>query len=58
MRPIHGIALIYEILGDKEKAAEAYDNIIALLKNEWNMPMNDMAVVEATAEKKPIIGLD
>ncbi len=56
--PMHGIALIYEILGDKEKAAEAYDNIISTLKNEWGYADDDIAVVEATAEKARIIGLD
>ena len=53
--PMHGIALIYEILGDKKKAAEAYDNIIRTLKDEWGYADDDIAVVEAIAEKARII---
>jgi hypothetical protein len=52
---MHGIALIYEIMGDKEKAAEAYDNIIIALKDEWGYSDDDIAVVEANNEKARII---
>ncbi len=34
---LQGIADIYRILGEKQKAAETYDRIIGLLKNEWGM---------------------
>ena len=53
--PMHGIALIYEIMGDKEKAAEAYDSIITALKEEWGYADDDIAVVDATTEKARII---
>lgn len=53
--PMHGIALIYEIMGDKEKAAEAYDIIITALKEEWGYADDDIAVVDATNEKARII---
>lgn len=34
---LQGIADIYQIMGEKQKAAEAYDRIIDLLQNEWGM---------------------
>ena len=38
---LQGIAVIYNILGDKEKAAEAYDRILDCLKNEWGYANDD-----------------
>ena len=32
-----GIAVIYEIMGDYARAAEANDRIISLLRDEWGM---------------------
>ncbi len=32
-----GIAVIYEIMGEYRQAAETYDRIIALLRDEWGM---------------------
>ena len=32
-----GIAVIYEIMGDYARAAEANDRIISLLRDEWDM---------------------
>jgi hypothetical protein len=52
---VHGIALIYEIMGENEKAAEAYDSIITALKEEWGYADDDIAVVDATNEKARII---
>ncbi len=51
---MQGISLIYEILGDNQKAAEAYENIIATLKDEWGYTDSDIAVVEANKEKARI----
>ena len=34
---LHGIAVIYEIMGDYQKAAETCDRIIDLQENEWGM---------------------
>ena len=34
--PLHGIALIYEIQGNYEKAVNTYDRILENLKEEWN----------------------
>ena len=34
--PLHGIALIYEIQGKYEKAAQTYDRILQNLEEEWN----------------------
>ncbi len=46
-----GIAIIYEILGDYQKAIQTYDRLIACLKEEWGYECDDAAVVEAEREK-------
>ena len=53
--PMHGIALIYEIMGDREKAAEAYDSIISTLKDEWGYTDDDITVIEANSEKARLL---
>lgn len=52
---MEGISLIYEILGDYKKAAEAYDEIIKVIKDEWGYSDNDIAVIEAVKEKTRIM---
>ena len=46
-----GIADIYQIMGDFRKAAETYDRIIDLLKNEWGM--TEEVELQNAQEKKP-----
>ncbi len=54
--PLHGIATIYEIMGDKQKAIETYDRMIACIKDEWNYKDEDAAVVEVERQKKRLMG--
>lgn len=53
--PHHGIAMIYEILGEYQKAAESYDKIITCIKEEWGYREGDAAVVEAEREKNRLL---
>ena len=48
---LHGISVIYEILGDYPKAVETYDRFLTCLKEEWEYGDEDAAVVEAEREK-------
>lgn len=48
---LHGISIIYEILGDYQKAAKTYDRMIACIKDEWGYRDGDVALVEAEREK-------
>ena len=54
--PLHGIATIYEIMGDKQKAIETYDRMIACIKDEWNYKDEDAAVIEVERQKKRLMG--
>lgn len=47
---LYAIADIYKITGDYEKAAQTYDRIIDLLKNEWGMT-EEITLADAIAEK-------
>ena len=49
---IQAIAVIQEILGNTDKAMEAYDRMIACIKDEWNYTDDDAAVIEVEREKK------
>lgn len=51
---LHGIAVIHEILGEKEKAIKAYDRMIACIKDEWGYKDEDAAVVEVERQKKKL----
>lgn len=48
---LYGIATIYKILGDKQKARETYDRILECLKSEWGYSVDDKPYVEAEQEK-------
>ena len=52
---LQGIALIYEIIGDSEKAAETYDRWICCLREEWGLAADDRAVVETEREKARVL---
>ena len=49
---LHGISIIYEILGDYEKAAKTYDRIIICLKEEWGYSNEDIAIIQAERERQ------
>lgn len=52
---LQGIALIYEIIGDSEKAAETYDRWIHCLREEWGFAADDRAVLETEREKARVL---
>lgn len=52
---LQGIAIIYEILGEREKAIETYDRMIACIKDEWGYRDEDAAVIEVEREKKRLM---
>ncbi len=52
---LHGIAIIYEILGEREKAIQTYDKMIACIKDEWGYRDEDAAVIEVEREKKRLM---
>lgn len=52
---LHGIATIYKILGNIEKATETYDRMIDCIKNEWGYSDDDAAVIEVVREKKKLL---
>ena len=52
---LHGIATIFEILGEKEKAIETYDRMIACIKDEWGYKDEDAAVIEVERKKKKLL---
>lgn len=48
---LYGIATIYRIIGDKQKARDTYDRILECLKLEWGYSVDDKPYVEAEQEK-------
>lgn len=52
---LHGIATIFEILGEKAKAIETYDRMIACIKDEWGYKDEDAAVIEVERKKKKLL---
>lgn len=44
--PLEGIAIIYAIMGNKEKAIETYEKMIECIKEEWGYKSEDAAVTE------------
>ena len=49
--PLEGIATIYEIRGERERAIEAYDRMIACIKDEWGYKDDDAAVTEVERKR-------
>ncbi len=49
---LQGIAIIYEIMGEKAKAIDTYDRMITCIKNEWGYKDEDAAVIEVERQKK------
>lgn len=52
---LEGIATIYEIMDDREKAIKTYDRLIDCLKDEWGYRDDDAAVVEAKRKKQSML---
>ncbi len=52
---LQGIAIIYEILGNKEKALETYDRMIRCIKEEWGYADTDAAVTEVERERNRLL---
>ena len=48
---LQGISMIYEILGEYDKAIAMQDRLLDCLKNEWGYSTDDRAVLEAEREK-------
>ena len=52
---LDGIATIYKILGEKTKAVETYDRMIACIIDEWGYKDDDAAVIEVERKKKAVM---
>ena len=52
---LEGIATIYEIMGDTNKAADTYDRLLDNLKNEWGFSDGDKLVIEVENKKKELL---
>ena len=51
---LEGMAIIYGIMGDTEKALESYDRMIECIKTEWGYKDTDAATVEVEMKKKSL----
>lgn len=51
---LHAIAVIYEILGDCEKAAATYDRILDSMRNEWGLT-EETSLLDAEQEKNRLL---
>lgn len=51
---LHAIAVIYEILGDCEKAAATYDRILESMRNEWGLT-EETSLLDAEQEKNRLL---
>ena len=55
---LYGIAAIYEIMGEYEKAAGTFDRIIALLRDEWGLTEDDdSSFGDAQKEKARLLAM-
>jgi len=52
---LDGIAAIYRILGEKEKAVQTYDRILRALREEWGCQADDAAVLETERKKHSLL---
>ena len=55
--PLEGIAVIYEVLGDRERAIESYDRMIACIKDEWGYKSEDAAVTEVERKRNKLAAI-
>ena len=49
------IALIYQILGDKENAIATYDRILVCLRDEWGYSNDDKPYIETEKDKEKLM---
>ena len=52
---LDGLATIYTILGEKAKAIETYDRMIACIRDEWGYKEEDAAVTEVERKKRKLL---
>ncbi len=52
---LHGMATIYEILGNTKKAIDTYDRMIQCIKEEWGYADTDAAVIEVERERNRLL---
>lgn len=52
---LQGIAIIYRILGDKEKTARTYDEILDCLRTDWGYSRDDKPYIMVEREKSEAI---
>lgn len=52
---LQGIATVYKIMGDKQRAAEAYDKILECLRAEWGYSKEDKPYIETERDKAEIL---
>ena len=52
---LEGIATVYLIKNDTEKAIQTYDRLIDCLKSEWGCKDDDAVVIDALRKKKALI---
>ena len=52
---LDGLATIYVIMNNSDKAIETYDRLIACLKSEWGYKDDDIAVIDVERKKKALI---
>ncbi len=52
---LHGIAIIYKILGDKEKAGITYDEILKCLREDWGYTKDDKPYLEVERMKAELL---
>lgn len=49
------IAIIYQILGDKQSAVNTYDRILKCLRDEWGFSKDDKAYIETERDKLKLL---
>ena len=52
---LFSIAIIYQILGDKENAVHTYDRILKCLREEWGFSKDDKAYIETERDKMKLL---
>ena len=52
---LYSIALIYQILGEKENAIATYDRILACLRDEWGYSNDDKPYIETEKDKEKLM---
>ncbi len=53
---LHGIATIYEIIGNRKQAVETYGRMITCIQEEWGYAEGDAAILEVERERSRLLG--